>query len=129
MCGAPKLVISAAKDWVVTALDELESTSALQHSHQTSLLDALKRADKAHFPNTTTGEEIFNAVMKARGACEGCQRVGRHLRGHPSGLDQKACQGTLCGKDPQLLYKGQERPIPPAVGLDAGDIRVADTCS
>src|SRR6266702_5123380 len=46
---------------------------ALQHSNRISLLDLLNPADKAHFLSTTMDEDIFNAVMDARQAQEGCQ--------------------------------------------------------
>ena len=46
---------------------------ALQHSNRISLLDLLNPADEAHFLSTTTDKDIFNAVMEARQAQEGCQ--------------------------------------------------------
>ncbi|KAH9050854.1 hypothetical protein EDB83DRAFT_2316979 [Lactarius deliciosus] len=69
----PQDPISAAEDRVVAALDELESTGALQRSNRMPLSDLLNPADEAHFASTTTDEEIFNAVMEAKHAQEESQ--------------------------------------------------------
>lgn len=60
--------IAAAEDEVITALDELESTGALQHSNQIDISDLLNLADEAHFLSSTSDEDIFNAVMENKQA-------------------------------------------------------------
>jgi hypothetical protein len=64
----PQDPIAVAEDKVITALDELESTGALQHSNQIDISDLLNPADEAHFLSLTTDEDIFNAVVEARQA-------------------------------------------------------------
>lgn len=67
----PEDPISAVKDQLIAALDELESTGVLQRSNRMSISDLLNPVDEAHFLVATSDEDIFNAVMEARQVREG----------------------------------------------------------
>ncbi|KAH9158758.1 hypothetical protein EDB89DRAFT_1917457 [Lactarius sanguifluus] len=64
-------LVAVAEAQLVTALDELESTSALQRSNRMSISEFLNPPDEAYLVSKTTNEDIFDAVMEARWAQEG----------------------------------------------------------
>ncbi|KAH9003613.1 hypothetical protein EDB86DRAFT_2798786 [Lactarius hatsudake] len=65
--------VTVAEARLAAALDELESTGALQRSNRMSISELVNPPDEAYLVSKTTNEDIFDAVMEARRAREGGQ--------------------------------------------------------
>ena len=75
--------IITAENAISEALNDLEATGALQHSNRMDVAELLNPAAEAHNFFEATDEDIYQAVMDARGVWEGVETESDSKSGEP----------------------------------------------
>jgi hypothetical protein len=92
--------ISIAENQVVTLLDELKKTGALQHSNWMDISELLNPVYETHGMDTVTDKDIFDAVMEARrereaGKHDGTDDTTSNTDAEPTPTHAEVIQVTL----------------------------------